>query len=27
MWLTNKSMDGMVGQVQNCYFCQTSQYN
>ena len=24
MWLTDKSMDGMVGQVQNCLFCQTS---
>ena len=23
MWLTDKSMDGMVGQVQNCLFCQT----
>ena len=20
---TDKSMDGMVGQVRNCYFCQT----
>ena len=23
MWLTDKSMDGTVGQVQNCLFCQT----
>ena len=23
MCATDKSMDGMVGQVQNCYFCQT----
>ena len=23
MWMTDKSMDGMVGQVQNCLFCQT----
>jgi hypothetical protein len=24
MWLTDKSVDGTVWQVQNCYFCQTS---
>jgi hypothetical protein len=24
MCATDKSMDGMVGQVQNCLFCQTS---
>jgi hypothetical protein len=22
MWKTNKSVDGTVGQLQNCYFCQ-----
>ena len=24
MWLIDKSVDGTVGQVQNCLFCQTS---
>ena len=24
MWLIDKSVDGTVGQVQNCYFYQTS---
>jgi hypothetical protein len=27
MWLIDKSVDGTVGQVQNCYFYQTSPPN
>jgi hypothetical protein len=26
MWLVDKSVDGTVGQVQNCYFYQTSPH-